>query len=84
MDLPEKSTSPTLALSAMLVSWAISFYSCGGERAKSRMSTVGDRIAVPMLLAPLHLTGQLEAAPTLAIAHLALCEYLIWRRQGGA
>ena len=73
-----------VGVAVAVIGW---FYVFGARtRADSfAMSTVGDRIAVPVLLLPLYFTGQLEAGPVFAFALLdpllALGAYLIWRRQ---
>jgi hypothetical protein len=74
-----------LGVAVTVIGW---FYVFGARtRADSfSLATVGDRIAVPVLLLPLYFTGQLEAGVIFAFALLdpllALGAYVIWRSQG--
>lgn len=76
-----------LGVTVAIIGW---FYVFGARtRADSfALATVADRIAVPALLLPLYLTGQVPAGPIFAFALLdpllALGAYLIWRRQHAA
>lgn len=80
----EQGYTRLLGVAVAVIGW---FYMFGARtRADSfAMSTVADRIAVPVLLLPLWFTGQVQAGLVLSFALLdpllALGAYLIWRRQ---
>ena len=73
-----------LGVAVAIIGW---FYVFGARtRAESfALATIADRLALPALLLPLYITGQVEAGLILAFGVLdpllALGAYLVWRKQ---